>query len=103
MTGFVLGDDGFDWAPAIDPNDELDYTIDVTDVIGANDLANVTWDVSPVGSMVAFNNSFAAKTATVWLRTPTLGQEYLVTGHFTDNSVPPRKFDKSFKILCKQR
>lgn len=100
MTGFVLKADGYNYAPPIDPEEELDYKLDLTAVIGQDSVSGCTWEVDVANvTIVTAKNTFTTSSVTVWLKNGVLGTTTLVTAHITTTG--GRKYDRSFKIECK--
>lgn len=98
MTSFALNADGYYYAPPIDPDEELDYTLDLTGVLGADTISSVSWAATTGITEVTAKRSNTTATATVWLKLATLGGIFTVTASVT--SVGGRKLDRSFKIKC---
>ncbi len=99
QTEFVLRNDGFWWAPPIDPGDDCDYLVRFANMLGADDT---------IDSIISVNVAYATlggseitesgKSVAVWLssavnkKTVLVAIKILTTGG--------RKFERSFKIEC---
>jgi len=94
-------ENGVYYAPAIDPNDELDYTLDFSGILGADEIDTVAWAVSDPTKLtiVTGKNSNTTKTATVWLKSGVAGSSITVT--CTVTTIGARKIERSFVIPVK--
>ena len=99
MTSFALNADGYYYAPTIDPDEELDYTLDFAGMLGADTISSVSWAAATGVTEVTAKRSNTTTTATVWLKLATLGGIFTVTASVI--TVGGRKMDRSFKIECK--
>lgn len=46
QKGFMLRNDGYWWAPPLDPSDDLDYVADFTDLLNTGDVIDEILDCS---------------------------------------------------------
>lgn len=85
------------YAPAIDPADQLDYTIDFTDLLaGDTIMGSPTWTVTPGITMYAPSNTTTS--ATVWLKNGVI--DAIATVECTLVTTAGRTLNRSFKIEC---
>jgi hypothetical protein len=100
QTEFVLRNDGFWWAPPIDPSDECDYIVRFAGLIGPDDTIEsivavaadyATLDESEIGT--------DSTSVVVWLKAAQVKKTVLVA--VTILTVGGRTFQRSFKIECK--
>jgi hypothetical protein len=82
-----------------DPNAVLDYTIDWTRWLAADQVVTSEWLV-PTG-LTKVGDSKTASSATVWLSGGTAGQSYTVTNRITTTG--GRTEDRSFTIRVEER
>lgn len=82
-----------------DPNAVLDYTIDWTRWLAADQIAASEWLV-PAG-LTKVGDSKTVSSATVWLSGGTAGQSYTVTNRITTTG--GRTEDRSFTIRVEER
>lgn len=102
QTGFELKSDGYFYAPPIDPVDELDYTLDFTEILGSDVIVTAIYaSVGGTLQTVPSKATFTDKTATVWLKSGTSGQVSTVT--ITVYTLGTRTIERSFKMNCVQR
>ena len=98
QTGFMKRADGFWYAPDIDPVDELDYTLDFTDLLNGDVISGTpAWTATPGLTIVTGKNTNTATKATVWLKSGALGS--LVTVECTIVTAGQRTFNRAFKIV----
>ena len=98
MNGFKVGSDGLWYAPNCTPRDDMDYQMDLTDILGLDTLATASWSATTGIDIDTVKCSFTPLTATVWLKNATSGQDFTIRGDFT--TLGGRTFSKSFKIIC---
>lgn len=68
--------------PSKSPNERLDYTINWQNQLGTDTITASSWTISDA-SLVTDNNTFAPKTATIWLLSGTPNDTYTVTNTIT--------------------
>ena len=93
--------DGFYYAPPIDPDDTLDYKLDLAKPLDGDAIAGVVWSRDPAGITIVGVGSFTSTTASVRLTAATLGGTWTISARITTAS--GQVFDRSFKITCAQR
>jgi hypothetical protein len=98
MTEFVKEADGLYYAPPIDPEDELDYTMNFAGILGADTIASVLWSKTGDIEIITGSNTNTTNTATVWLRNGVVGEVYTITARVT--SAGGRIIERSFRIRC---
>ena len=92
---FILGADGFWYAPDIGPQEVLDYTLDCTALLGIDTIGTVTWSCSKQNAVQSSTNT--STTATVWISGAALGvSAELVMALIT--TAGDRSIQRSFKI-----
>jgi hypothetical protein len=106
IAAFFQAADGGWYGPDIDPGDIKDYRADLGCLLSAGEaLASAVWSADSGITLMTgqYQSSIAANTATVWLsaEVAVVGATYNVTGTFVTNNVPPRQFERSFKIRCR--
>jgi hypothetical protein len=80
-----------------DPGAELDYTMDWQQWMPPQDrIVNVTWTISPAGTLLNAANSFSTTDTTIWLSAGTDGLTYDVTCEITTNE--GRIDDRTFRV-----
>ena len=104
-TKFILNDaDGYWYGPPLGPTEELDYTVDVTGIIGATDsiAGTPSWSASPSSSIIDnARNTTTALTLTVWIKNPPVTTTHTITYTFTSTS--GRVVSRSFRITPQQQ
>lgn len=99
QTAFVLRTDGFDYAPAIDPLDALDYTLDFTEILAGDTITGTpAWSATAGITIDTPKNTNTTTSATVWLKSGTLGGTFTVECTAVTNG--GRTFNRAFKIEC---
>ena len=81
-----------------DPDSILDYSIDWTLWLGADNVSSITWTVATGLTQTATSNT--TKTGTIWLSGGTAGTDYLVTARL--NTTANRRLDTSLLIKVRQ-
>lgn len=93
-----------------DPDSMLDYSVDWSDWLGADDIASVVWFVDDVEGGVAEGDSlfveiaycfFTDKVATVWLSQGVVRRSYDVTCRITTTS--GRVDDRTFRVKINEK
>ena len=82
-----------------DPNAVLDYTVDWTRWLAADQVATSEW-IIPSG-LTRMADSKTSTSATVWLSGGNVGQSYTVTNRIT--TAAGRTEDRSFTIRVEER
>lgn len=96
--GFVVDKNGVAGIEK-DPDSVLDYKIDWTPWLGADEIANSTWTVSDPTLVVGVTNHSQTQ-AVVWLSGGVAGAVYTVTNHITTSG--GRQEDRSFEVICRE-
>ena len=83
-----------------DGGDDLDFVLNWVDIIPtADSIASSTWTI-PAG-LTSHDETFTAKTTTVWLTGGTEGTQYQLTNVIVTDSVPPRTFERDVILKVK--
>lgn len=82
----------------VSPDDNLDWTIDLTNDLGSDDVASAIWAIDPTGPTL-HTQSNAAKTATTWAGPGFVaGTDYVLKADIT--TAAGRVFERSITIRC---
>lgn len=86
------------WPPK-DPDELLDYQVDWTDRLAADNIQTSSW-VVPAGLTQSLP-SFTSKTATIWFSGGTIGQTYKVLNRIVTSG--GRTMDQTVGLLIRVR
>ncbi len=101
QTEFVLRNDGFYWAPPIDPSDEVDYPVKFANLLGPDDTIDpAVAAVVSVNYATHYLTDQDDQTITVWLKNAIIKKTVLVSVKI--KTVGGRTYERSFKISCEQ-
>lgn len=84
-----------------DPNAVLPYMINWLLWLNGDTIAASTWTVP--SEITKDSDTHSNSLVTIWLSGGTAGEEYTLVNHIVTASVPPKKEDRSIKIIMKQR
>lgn len=91
--------------PFKDPQEVLDYSIDWTLKLPANDvITSSTWTVTSANVGLTIGSSYIANSNTqtiVWLSSGTANTDYLVTNQVT--TLQGRTMEQSVGLYCKEK
>lgn len=100
QTEFVIRNDGFWWAPPIDPSDECDYIVRFAGLIGPDDtVESITAVNIDYATLVSSEIEDDNTSVRVWINAAQNKKTVLVAIKIL--TVGGRKFERSFKIDCK--
>ena len=88
--------------PYKDPEEVLDYQVDWSDRLGADDIVASTWTIPVGGAALTINsNSFTVTHTLIWLAAGTLGITYQLTNHIT--TLGGRQMEQTIKLKIKAK
>jgi hypothetical protein len=99
QTEFVLRNDGFYWAPPIDPDDHLDYVMDMGFALKDDTIDSVLLVTGKNITVESHTNT--ATTVTIWVKDGIVRKVAEVM--FRIRTVGGRTFDRTFKIDVQQQ
>lgn len=88
-----------------DPDADLDYSFDWRPFLGDDSISTFTVTSSSADLTVKANPppTNSGNVITFWLSGGNAGEEYSVKCHIETANNPPRKDDRTMKIVCRQK
>ncbi len=88
-----------------DPDESLDYPLDWSRELAesGDSIISSTWTAAGDGELM-LDPTVPSDTATaIWLSGGTAGTTYYLTNHITTDSAPPREFERTVRVLCRDK